>query len=56
MAVTVVVRVEVAVVVGHLQRYGASLVVILSLVEGDSWMVRWPMRHGSGSKVAEVDN
>lgn len=56
MAVTDVVRVEVAVVVDHLQRYGASLVVISSLVEGGSWTVRWPMRHGSGSKVAEVDS
>jgi len=56
MAVTVVVRVEVAAVVGLLQRYGASLVVILSLVEGGPPTVRWPTRHGSGSKVAEADN
>jgi hypothetical protein len=55
-AVTVLVQVEAAVAVGHLQMYGESPVVILSLVEVDQRTVRWPMRHGFGSKAVEADN
>jgi hypothetical protein len=55
MAVTVLVQVEEVVVLDHLQMYGESLVVILSLAEEGWPAVRW--RHGSENRAAaEADN
>lgn len=47
-----------AVVVGRLQKYGASQVVISSCLVGAAQRttVRWRMRHGSGSRAEEEDN
>lgn len=49
-AVTVLVQVEEVVVLDHLQMYGESPVVILSLAEEDWPTVRW--RHGSENRAA----